>query len=188
MFRLGVVLLPAFVFSLLSFSVAVLTPLAKRSKLHHFDEEVLVTQLVNVVEVLLLPSHVLYLAVNPFLDEFLGGVIIGESRSQFAEFFDSTLVVVGLDLLFRVIVERELDGLHCLLQLCRFAAELYQTVENLFCLVPLFLCFLFPFVGELIPAVQTVVRRESEMLFTVSKPYCAQICQALQCFFFFIIV
>ncbi len=93
----------------MSFSVAVLTPLAKRSKLHHFDEEVLVTQFVNVVEVLLLPCHVLYLAVDPFLDEFLGGVIIRESGSQFAEFFDSTLVVVSLDLLFRVIVERELD-------------------------------------------------------------------------------
>jgi hypothetical protein len=34
--------------------------------LHHFDEEVLVTQFVDIVEVLLLPSHVLYFAVDPF--------------------------------------------------------------------------------------------------------------------------
>jgi len=86
--------------------------------LHHGGEEVLVAELFDVVQILCLPGHVLYLTVNPLLDEFLRGIVV-------------------------------LEG-----------------------------------VGQLVPTVQAVVGRESEMLLTVSKPYSAQLGKLFQCFFF----
>ncbi len=57
--------------------------------LHHRNEEVLVTDLVDEFEVLCLPFHVLFLAVNPFLDEFLRRIIIRKSLCEFAHFLYS---------------------------------------------------------------------------------------------------
>jgi hypothetical protein len=44
---------------------------------------------------------------------------------------------VILNLLLRVVIERELNGLHGLLQVSRLAAKLHQALQHLFCLVPL---------------------------------------------------
>ncbi len=41
------------------------------ARLHHFDEEILVAQLVDVVEVLGFPNHVVLLALDPLVDKLL---------------------------------------------------------------------------------------------------------------------
>ena len=89
--------------------------------LHHCHEEVFITDFINEIEILGFPSHVLFLAVNPFLNEFLGGIIVVECLCQVAQLFDCIGLVVGLNLLLRVIVERELDGLHGFLKVCGLA-------------------------------------------------------------------
>ena len=91
------------------------------------------------------------LAVNPFLDEFLGGVVIGEGDGHLVHHLYSLGVVVALDLLLRVVVERELHGLHQLLQLSGLVAHFHQAVQDLFGLVPFLFGFLFPFVGQFVP-------------------------------------
>lgn len=56
--------------------------------LHHGCKEVLVAQLLDVVQVLGLPGHVLLLAVYPLQDKFLGGIVIVEGFSQLAQLLE----------------------------------------------------------------------------------------------------
>ena len=50
------------------------------------------------------------LAVDPFLNQFLRGVVTFESLQELIHLLYSVGLVVRLDLLFRVVIERELDG------------------------------------------------------------------------------
>ena len=113
------------------------------------------------------------LVVNPLLDELLRGIVVGEGCCQLAQLLDGSGLVVRLYLLLGVVVERELYGLHGLLQVSGLTAELYKTLQYFLCLVPLFLSLFLPFVGQLVPALQTAVCRECEMLLTIAKPYSA---------------
>ena len=62
--------------------------LAER-ELHHRHEEIVIAETVDEFEVLSLPFHVLFLAVDPFLDEFLRRIIIHKCSCQFAQLFNS---------------------------------------------------------------------------------------------------
>lgn len=56
--------------------------------LHHCCKEVLVAQLVDVVQVLSFPDHVVLLAVDPLQDELLRGIVVVEGFGQLAQNLD----------------------------------------------------------------------------------------------------
>lgn len=80
----------------------------------------------------------LLLAVDPFLDELLRGIVVGKGRGHLAHNLHGLGIVVALNLLLGVVVEGELYGFHGFLQLGGLAAEFHQAVEHLFGLVPSF--------------------------------------------------
>lgn len=69
-------------------------------KLHHCCQEILISQLLNIVKVLTLPGHVVLFAVYPFKNQFLGGIVIIECLGQFAQLLNGIRLIVCLYLLF----------------------------------------------------------------------------------------
>ena len=72
--------------------------------LHHCCKEVLVAQLVDVVQVLGFPGHVVLLAVYPFQDELLRGIVVVEGFGQLAQNLDGLSLRVSYSIYSVLIV------------------------------------------------------------------------------------